>query len=152
MENKTRVSLQYGITIDELPSEIERLSAKVTNKYFDEFAKLIERANTCSDQDYLSNVYLDTISRMRHVAQSIDSVTSDIENIISGYLEMSQNNNTQQEVDAEELPVEGPPPVQYTTTESLPDSAVDLVEKMRLYRERQALVQDEQEPPQTTTE
>ncbi len=144
MKEKTRVSLQYGITLDELPQEVERLSSKITNRHFRELNNLITRASTCSGDDYVSNVYLDTISRIKQCVLDIDSVATDIESIVTGYLSMDDEVPEEQDNGVEE------PVVPVTVTDQVSDNTREMIDQMRLFREKQALIENEQKPTTTT--
>jgi hypothetical protein len=138
-DNDTRVTLQYSITLDELPSEIQKLSEKISGKYLAVLKNLIQRGQMFSNSEMLSREHLNTIVQIRDSLRDMDHVASDLENIVGGYIEMAENKDTAPEAKPET------PRVPVHVTDELGGDPVELVEKMRLFRETKAL-NDGQEP------
>ena len=149
MENnkETRVTLQYGITIDELPEEIEHLSRKISKRQFNRLSNLLTRLSTCSGEDYVSNSFLDTITQIRDCAAAIDAVSMDIESIVMSYIEYSQNPPKEETAESN---APAPDDKVVTVTDELQENATTLLEKMTAFRETNPMVEDEKQKPPTS--
>jgi hypothetical protein len=141
-DENTRVTLQYSITLDELPSEVKKLSDKISKSQFSILKNLIARMSTLSKQEIVSENLLNNIALVRDSLSDMDHIASDIQNIVSGYIEMNQTPQPQ-----EEAPVQVPTHL----VDPLHLEPTELVEKMRLFRDKQ-VIDGDQEPTASSKE
>lgn len=135
MKNEnTRVTLQYSITLDELPSEVKKLSDKISKSQFSILKNLIERMDTLSKQEIVSENLLHNIALVRDSLSDMDHIASDIQNIVSGYIEMEQKPQPQDDAPAQ---------VPTHLVDPLHSEPTELVEKMRLFRDNQVIDVDQ---------
>jgi hypothetical protein len=135
MKNEnTRVTLQYSITLDELPSEVKKLSDKISKSQFSILKNLIERMDTLSKQEIVSENLLNNIALVRDSLSDMDHIASDIQNIVSGYIEMEQKPQPQDDAPAQ---------VPTHLVDPLHSEPTELVEKMRLFRDNQVIDVDQ---------
>ena len=135
MKNEnTRVTLQYSITLDELPSEVKKLSDKISKSQFSILKNLIERMDTLSKQEIVSENLLNNIALVRDSLSDMDHIASDIQNIVSGYIEMEQKPQPQDDAPAQ---------VPTHLVDPLHSEPTELVEKMRLFRDNRVIDVDQ---------
>jgi hypothetical protein len=138
MQNDDRVTLQYSIKLQELPHEVGRLINKASSMQCEQIAKKFKKFSMVEDYDFLSESFLYDIQQLRYMLSSLDASLSDIDNIVAGYLSMER-----------EEPVELPEDGTLTTEnfDELSEGAEELVEKLRLFREKDKLKNAEEPTP-----
>lgn len=151
MDNNKRVLLQYGITLDELPEEVQRLTKKISKRYYNRMGDLLTRLSTCTGTDYLSESFLQTIEEIKLCTEDIDSVSSDISNIVGGYIEMQNNPGTDAPTTTQVSPDQATVDSDTTTADVLEENTIELVDKMKSFRQRHPPeINEYQEPPPST--
>ena len=141
MNNNERVTLQYSIAIEELPEEVTRLVKKASSTQSRELSRQFKKLLSNESYEFLTFEVLNNVQQLRQTLASIDITLGDIENIIEGFFSMQQEQQ-------EQKPMEIPPTV-HRTIDDL-EQASDLVEQLRLFKEKAIL--DEQESTQTADE
>ena len=93
---RQRVNIQYSIDLEELPWEVNSLISRASTK-------LVKASNTLSDihqreaESLLTLKAVEDISLLRESLANIDFILEDTTNIISGYINHTTKDNSQQE-------------------------------------------------------
>ena len=94
---RQRVNIQYSIDLEELPWEVNSLISRASTK-------LVKASNTLSDihqrgatTSLLTLKAIKDISLLRESLANIDFILEDTTNIISGYINHTTKDNSQQE-------------------------------------------------------
>ena len=129
--SQQRVNIQYSLTIDQLPNEIDRLY-KLAKSTFTEMDK--EVFNTSSKLD-ISIDSIDKINKIRERLADVDHQLMDINGIMTGYMnfistpKQSTKDNTNEESDVE--------------PENLEDmSLMDLENKLNHFKNNYSMLQN----------
>ena len=141
MNNNERVTLQYSISLEELPTEMKRLAQKVTNCHTSKLSKKIKRFDTFSEEELLSPAFLATVEDLRTELFRLDSTCSDMQNILSGFLNIG---NEQQQEDATSQAdsatttdeEEHPPTVPFRTVDPLDFNAEEIAGRLAAFKEQ----------------
>jgi len=94
---RQRVNIQYSIDLEELPWEVNSLISRASTK-------LVKASNTLSDihqrgaASLLTLKAIKDISLLRESLANIDFILEDTTNIISGYINHTTKDNSQQEL------------------------------------------------------
>ena len=95
---RQRVNIQYSIDLEELPWEVNSLISRASTK-------LVKASNTLSDihqrgaaTSLLTLKAIKDISLLRESLANIDFILEDTTNIISGYINHTTKDNSQQEL------------------------------------------------------
>jgi len=94
---RQRVNIQYSIDLEELPWEVNSLISRASTK-------LVKASNTLSDihqreaESLLTLKAVEDISLLRESLANIDFILEDTTNIISGYINHTTKDNSQQEL------------------------------------------------------
>jgi DNA repair exonuclease SbcCD ATPase subunit len=80
-----RVNIQYSVTMEELPAEINRLVQRIINlqKTFD---TSLQQLNTTNSAEIWSTAYIEEIQNSREKLVQIDHSLQDIEALVASYL------------------------------------------------------------------
>ena len=90
-----RISIQYTVNTDELPTEVARLLEEAFNKY----QLLQPDCHRALDITVLSHEMVEKIDKIRLVLSVIDHRLNDAANIISGYLDYKAQEGQSQPLD-----------------------------------------------------
>ena len=90
--------------------------------------------DTLSKQEIVSENLLNNIALVRDSLSDMDHIASDIQNIVSGYIEMEQKPQPQDDAPAQ---------VPTHLVDPLHSEPTELVEKMRLFRDNQVIDVDQ---------
>ena len=94
---RQRVNIQYSIDLEELPWEVNSLISRASTK-------LVKESNALSDihqrgaESLLTLKAVEDISLLRQRLANIDFILEDTTNIISGYINHTTKDNSQQEL------------------------------------------------------
>ena len=120
-----RVNIQYSIDLEELPEEVERLIVK--------FGSEIERTAELYHEfpaDPISVSGLQEINNLRMSLAAADHVLDDVTKIVTGYIRMNTESQTQETSQQQQQPQQ-PNPFMPTA-----DSLGSLEEKLKEFAER----------------
>lgn len=138
MTENERVTLQYSIKLQDLPREVSRLIGEASALQTGELAKKFRKLNLSEGYELLGPDVLHNIRQLRFVLSDIDATLGDIENIVSGYLEMRDGEGSQATSEISDEPA-------HESYDELADAS-ELVDKLRLFREKGSLKNAEKPP------
>jgi hypothetical protein len=150
MKNNERVTLQYSISLEELPKEMRRLAEKVTAFHNSELSKKFNRFETFSDEELLSPAFLAIVEDLRNTLFRVDSTCSDMQNILTGFLNIDDEQAPQAQKrqpaqpDPEPVSAEAdvPPTVPFRTVDPLNFNAEEIAGKLAAFKEQLLEVND----------
>ncbi len=145
MKNNERVTLQYSISLDELPEEMRRLAEKVTTCHNSSLSKKFDRFDTFSDKELLSPAFLAMVEDLRSELFRADATCSDMSNILTGFLNIGEEQpanppetsgapqpaNTAEAVTEDSIP----PTVPLRTVDPLNFNTEELANKIAAFKE-----------------
>ncbi len=139
MNNDERVSLQYSIKLRDLPNEIARLIDKASSTQEDQLGKRFKKLKLAESYELLTPDALSDIQQLRFTLSDVDATLGDIENIVTGFISMQQESKSPPTQD-DELP-----PTELEIHDELSEAS-ELVDKLRLFREKGKLSNAEESP------
>ncbi len=145
MDKQDRVMLQYSVQLDEVPKELKRLIEKANILTRGSLAARFKKLIATDTAELLQETAASDISRVRAALANVDIILSDAENIINGYISMSQEEEQQIQTEQEIEPT-----IDIADDlDNILDSS-DLSETINLFKQQQGL-QDAAKPTKDPT-
>jgi hypothetical protein len=124
MSQSQRVNIQYSIDLSELPTEVKRLVGKLN----EELKTSEVMGSDLAASDAISVSGLEQINNLRVSLAKADHILDDVTKIVSGYMQMTTQQQTA------EQPEQEAPPVNPFTPNA--DTLNSLEEKLRTFTDR----------------
>ena len=145
MDKQDRVILQYSVQLDEVPKELKRLIEKANVLTRGSLATRFKKLIATDTAELLQETTASDISRVRAALANVDIILSDAENIINGYISMSEEEGQQIQTEQEIEPT-----IDIADDlDNILDSS-DLSETISLFKQQQGL-QDAAKPAKDST-
>jgi hypothetical protein len=144
MNDDYRVNLQYSISLKELPGEVDRLIDKVVNQIKDCHTSTAAGLRKEKTQDNLSLKTVDAITKARDSLTAAVCALDDLTNIINGYIRYrSQPADPEGPQREQQSAQEAESPLS-TAIPQLPFPMEELADKMKLFKQQYAGVENEE--------
>ena len=144
MNNNQRVNLQYSISLKELPGEVDRLIGKVVNQIKDCHTSTNAELKKEKPQDNLSLKTVDVVNKARDSLTSAICTLDDLTNIINGYIRYRTEPTESEAPPPEQQLVQQAEPSLPATTPQLPFPVEELADKIKLFQQQHAGVENEE--------
>ena len=145
-EEDNRATLQYSIQMQELPEEIGRLIEGVATTQLARVNKKARKLLAYEEENYLSEHFREDIHMLRLMLANLDASLRDVDNIISGFFSMMEP--PAEELEDEDGNTDPLPPTE--AVETLSDATEELVNKLKLFKEKEGLKDAEESPASTS--
>ena len=139
MDSNTRVTLQYSISIGELPTEVDRLWARIQTNIEDVAQHQLSKVTKTNTK--LSLETSETLVQIKNCLSATMCMVEDLENIVNGYLSYKAR--------PPEETTTGPGPVQEYTPHASSVDVGDLMSKLNAFKQLSGV---ENEEPHTIEE